>query len=202
MDLVPKNLIAFYDGIGKDNVKKEEEFEEQKRIRDAYLKQTLETAKRLIEEEKFEEAVNKLDEIKGDQDLAAVIDVGRLEFGFNRFVSILERIGQRLAQLVPVALHAYRAIMWRFQPVIDIGVRDFLEEQRLPDQIEHVLRAETWFGQSRKAGEFIHHLPEITHLPNDRAGQFIEQLAILCDLFAVSALQSLRRVLKKSSTSP
>ena len=28
-----------------------------------------------------------------DQDLAAVIDVGRLEFGFNRFVSILERIG-------------------------------------------------------------------------------------------------------------
>jgi len=50
---------------------KEEEFEEQKRIRDAYLKQTLETAKRLIEEEKFEEAVNKLDEIKGDQDLAA-----------------------------------------------------------------------------------------------------------------------------------
>jgi len=49
----------------------EEEFEEQKRIRDAYLKQTLEGAKRLIEEEKFEEAVNKLDEIKDAQDLTA-----------------------------------------------------------------------------------------------------------------------------------
>jgi hypothetical protein len=50
---------------------REEEFEEQKRIRDAYLEQTLEGAKRLIEEEKFEEAVNKLDEIKDAQDLTA-----------------------------------------------------------------------------------------------------------------------------------
>jgi len=50
---------------------REEEFEEQKRIRDAYLKQTLEAATRLIEEEKFEEAVNKLDEIKDAQDFTA-----------------------------------------------------------------------------------------------------------------------------------
>ena len=50
---------------------REEEFEEQKRIRDAYLKQTHEAAKRLIEEEKFEEAVNKLDEIKDAQDVTA-----------------------------------------------------------------------------------------------------------------------------------
>ena len=50
---------------------REEEFEEQKRIRDAYLKQTLDGAKRLIEEEKFEEAVNKLDEIKDAQDVTA-----------------------------------------------------------------------------------------------------------------------------------
>ncbi|MBL7225706.1 MAG: hypothetical protein ISS59_06190 [Desulfobacteraceae bacterium] len=50
---------------------REEEFEEQKRIRDAYLKQTHEAAKRLIEEEKFEEAVNKLDEIKDAQDFTA-----------------------------------------------------------------------------------------------------------------------------------
>jgi len=50
---------------------REEEFEEQKRVRDAYLQQTLEGAKRLIEEEKFEEAVNKLDEIKDAQDLTA-----------------------------------------------------------------------------------------------------------------------------------
>ena len=48
---------------------REEEFEEQKQIRDAYLQQTLEEAKRLIEEEKFEEAVNKLDEIRDSQDL-------------------------------------------------------------------------------------------------------------------------------------
>ncbi len=48
---------------------REEEFEEQKRVRDAYLKQTFDAAKRLIEEEKFEEAVNKLDEIKDAQDL-------------------------------------------------------------------------------------------------------------------------------------
>ena len=50
---------------------REEEFEEQKRIRDAYLKQTLDAATRLIEEEKFEEAVNKLNEIKDAQDLSA-----------------------------------------------------------------------------------------------------------------------------------
>ena len=50
---------------------REEEFEEQKRVRDAYLKQTFDAAKRLIEEEKFEEAVNKLDEIKDAQDLTA-----------------------------------------------------------------------------------------------------------------------------------
>ena len=50
---------------------REEEFEEQKRVRDAYLQQTLEGAKRLIEEEKFEEAVNKLDEIKDAQDVTA-----------------------------------------------------------------------------------------------------------------------------------
>ena len=50
---------------------REEEFEEQKRVRDAYLKQTFDAAKRLIEEEKFEEAVNKLDEIKDAQDLNA-----------------------------------------------------------------------------------------------------------------------------------
>ena len=50
---------------------KEEEFEEQKRIRDAYLKQTFDAAKRLIEEEKFEEAVNKIDEIKDAQDLSS-----------------------------------------------------------------------------------------------------------------------------------
>ncbi len=50
---------------------REEEFEEQKRIRDAYLKQTFDAAKRLIEEEKFEEAVNKLDEIKDAQDVTA-----------------------------------------------------------------------------------------------------------------------------------
>jgi len=50
---------------------REEEFEEQKQIRDAYLKQTFDAAKRLIEEEKFEEAVNKLDEIKEAQDLSA-----------------------------------------------------------------------------------------------------------------------------------
>ncbi|MCJ7682780.1 MAG: hypothetical protein MUO68_00640 [Desulfobacteraceae bacterium] len=50
---------------------REEEFQEQKRIRDAYLKQTFDAAKRLIEEEKFEEAVNKLDEIKNAQDLTA-----------------------------------------------------------------------------------------------------------------------------------
>ena len=50
---------------------REEEFEEQKRIRDAYLKQTLEGAKRLIEEDKFEEAINKLDEIRDAEDCAA-----------------------------------------------------------------------------------------------------------------------------------
>jgi len=50
---------------------REEEFEEQKRIRDAYLKQTLEGAKRLIEEDKFEEAINKLDEIRDAEDFAA-----------------------------------------------------------------------------------------------------------------------------------
>ena len=50
---------------------REEEFEEQKRVRDAYLKQTFDAAKRLIEEEKFEEAVSKLDEIKDAQDLSA-----------------------------------------------------------------------------------------------------------------------------------
>ena len=50
---------------------REEEFEEQKRIRDAYLKQTFDAAKRLIEEEKFEEAVNKLDEVKDAQDVTA-----------------------------------------------------------------------------------------------------------------------------------
>ena len=50
---------------------KEEEVEEQKRIRDAYLKQTFDAAKRLIEEEKFEEAVNKIDEIKDAQDLSS-----------------------------------------------------------------------------------------------------------------------------------
>lgn len=50
---------------------REEEFEEQKRIRDAYLQQTLDGAKRLIEEEKFEEAVKKLDEIKDAQDVTA-----------------------------------------------------------------------------------------------------------------------------------
>ena len=50
---------------------REDEFEEQKRVRDAYLKQTFDAAKRLIEEEKFEEAVNKLDEIKNAQDITA-----------------------------------------------------------------------------------------------------------------------------------
>ena len=50
---------------------REDEFEEQKLVRDAYLKETFDAAKRLIEEEKFEEAVNKLDEIKDAQDLSA-----------------------------------------------------------------------------------------------------------------------------------
>ena len=50
---------------------REEDFQEQKQARDAYLKQTFDTAKILIEEEKFEEAVNKLDEIKDAQDLSA-----------------------------------------------------------------------------------------------------------------------------------
>jgi hypothetical protein len=48
-----------------------DEFEEQKRVRDAYLKQTFDAAKRLIEEEKFDEAVNRLDEIKDAQGLNA-----------------------------------------------------------------------------------------------------------------------------------
>lgn len=50
---------------------REDEFEEQKFVRDAYLKETFDAAKRLIEEEKFEEAVNKLDEIKDAQDFTA-----------------------------------------------------------------------------------------------------------------------------------
>ncbi|MBU0732992.1 MAG: hypothetical protein KKG10_02450, partial [Proteobacteria bacterium] len=42
-------------------------FEEQKRIRDAYLKQTHEAAKTLFEEEKFEAAINKFKEVEEAQ---------------------------------------------------------------------------------------------------------------------------------------
>ncbi|MBC8420315.1 MAG: hypothetical protein H8E10_17155 [Desulfobacterales bacterium] len=46
-------------------------FEEQKRIRDAYLKQTHEAAKTLFEEEKFEAAINKFKEVEEAQGLNA-----------------------------------------------------------------------------------------------------------------------------------
>jgi len=51
--------------------RQEEAFEEQKRIRDAYLKETHETANRLIEEEKYEAAIDALNEIEASQELTA-----------------------------------------------------------------------------------------------------------------------------------
>jgi len=42
----------------------EEKFEKEKRSRDTYINETIETAKKLIEEESFEEAIAKIDELQ------------------------------------------------------------------------------------------------------------------------------------------
>ncbi len=47
----------------------EQEFEEQKRIRDAYLKQTRETAKQMIEQEKYKAAIDAFSELEASQEL-------------------------------------------------------------------------------------------------------------------------------------
>src|SRR5690349_14711758 len=68
---------------------------------------------------------------------------------------------------------------------------DFLQEESLPNQVDRVLVTEHRLGQAGERGEFVDHLPEIADLADDRAGQLLEQLAILLDLLAVAALEPL-----------
>ncbi|MFO7985372.1 MAG: hypothetical protein R6U38_05870 [Desulfatiglandaceae bacterium] len=49
----------------------EQEYEEERMIREAYVKETLAGAKRLLEAEKFEDAMDKLDEMEGDEEFMA-----------------------------------------------------------------------------------------------------------------------------------
>ena len=48
-----------------------QEYEEERMIREAYVQETLEGAKRLLEAEKFEDAMDKLSEIEGDEEFTA-----------------------------------------------------------------------------------------------------------------------------------
>ncbi|MFW6099208.1 MAG: hypothetical protein ACOC79_01790, partial [Thermodesulfobacteriota bacterium] len=48
-----------------------QEYEEERMIREAYVQETLEGAKRLLEAEKFEDAVDKLSKIEGDEEFMA-----------------------------------------------------------------------------------------------------------------------------------
>lgn len=81
---------------------KEEEFEEQKQIRDAYIKKTLETAQRFVEEEKFEEAVSKLDEVKETGDYSE-------RFKALRERAVESRINQERNRAAEIFLKAKKA---------------------------------------------------------------------------------------------
>ncbi len=77
------------------------------------------------------------------------------------------------------------------EPVIDFGPGDFLQEHRLPHQVDGIFLPEHRFGQPREGGEFVDHLPQVADLADDRAGQFLEQLDVLFDLLAIAPVEPL-----------
>ena len=93
--------------------------------------------------------------------------------------------------MVPIALQAQRATFRRDQSIIDRRMRDLLEEKRLAHEVERVLRAEGRLGQPGKARELVDHLAQVADLPDDSAGEFVEQLSVLFDLLAIASLEPL-----------
>ncbi len=70
-----------------------------------------------------------------------------------------------------------------------VGMRDFVQEQRLARDLDDILVAEDGLGHPREGGEFVDHPPKVADLADDGAGQLVEGGRIALDLLAVAALE-------------
>lgn len=100
--------------------------------------------------------------------------------------AFFEHVGHRLAELVAIALDRRNVGVAR-QGIGDRRIGHFLQEHRLAHQIDGVLLPEHRLWQAGEAGELVHHLAQVPHLADDRAGQLVEQFAVLLDLAGIAA---------------
>ncbi len=70
-----------------------------------------------------------------DRDATAVVEIGVAPARFDGLGGILQHIGHRLAELMPVARNR-RHFLGRRKLEVDFGARNFLQEQRLTDEID------------------------------------------------------------------
>ena len=132
----------------------------------------------------------------GHGDAALVVRFGITGARFNRFGGVLEHVGHGLTELVAIAGDG-RNIGVGGEGIGDVGIGHFAQEQGLPHQINRVLLPEHRLGQAREAGEFVDHLAQVTHLPDDGVGQLLEQLGVFLDLLAITAAKAFGRQLDR-----
>ena len=77
---------------------------------------------------------------------------------FDGFGSILENVRHSLPKLVPVGLNFQRSLDLGGEAVIDLGIGNFLQEERLADQVESVFRTEDGLRKPCEAGKLVDHL--------------------------------------------
>ena len=108
--------------------------------------------------------------------------------GADRFRCVFQYIGERLADQPAVAIE-HDWPRRRVALKCNLGMRNALQEHRLPDQFLHVLAADNRHRHARKGREFIDHAADIANLPDDGVGALREDVGLGRNFARIFALQ-------------